>query len=50
MVLAHELSHIALGHKLDTKFAFNDRMFFPDEETFERIEFARPSGRRRCGG
>ncbi|HZR55536.1 MAG TPA: M48 family metalloprotease [Terriglobales bacterium] len=42
MVLAHELSHIALGHKLDTKFAFNDRMFFPDEETFERIEFARP--------
>jgi hypothetical protein len=42
MVLAHELSHIALGHKLDTKFAFNDRMFFPDEETFERIEFSRP--------
>jgi hypothetical protein len=41
MVLAHELSHIALGHKLDTKFAFNDRMFFPDEDTFERIDFTR---------
>ena len=26
MVLAHELAHIALGHKLDTKFAFNDRL------------------------
>ncbi|HKS72420.1 MAG TPA: M48 family metalloprotease [Terriglobales bacterium] len=41
MVLAHELSHIALGHKLDTKLAFNDRMFFPDEDTFERLDFQR---------
>jgi hypothetical protein len=41
MVLAHELSHVALGHKFDTKFAFNDRMFFPDEDTFERIDFTR---------
>ena len=43
MVLAHELSHIALGHKLDTKLAFNDRMFFPDEDTFERLDFQRSS-------
>lgn len=42
MVLAHELSHIALDHRLDTKFAFNDRMFFPDQDTFERLDFARP--------
>ncbi|MDP9160102.1 MAG: M48 family metalloprotease [Acidobacteriota bacterium] len=42
MVLAHELSHIALDHRLDTKFAFNDRMFFPDQNTFERLDFARP--------
>ena len=41
MVLAHELSHIALGHRLDTKFAFNDRMLFPDENTFQRLDFAR---------
>jgi hypothetical protein len=41
MVLAHELGHIALGHRLDTKLAFNDRMFFPDENTFERMDFAR---------
>jgi hypothetical protein len=43
MVLAHELSHIALGHRLDTKFAFNDRMLFPDENTFQRMDFARDS-------
>jgi hypothetical protein len=41
MVLAHELSHIVLGHQFDTKLAFNDRMFFPDERTFERMDFAR---------
>src|SRR5580704_18049383 len=35
MVLAHELSHIVLGHKLDTGLAFNDRMFFPDEDSFQ---------------
>jgi predicted Zn-dependent protease len=34
MVLAHELSHIVLGHPFDTKLAFNDRMFFPDEDSF----------------
>ena len=41
MVLAHELSHIALGHRIDTKFAFNDRLFFPDENTFQRLDFVR---------
>ncbi len=41
MVLAHELSHIVLGHKFDTKLAFNDRMFFPDEESFQRLDFKR---------
>ncbi len=43
MVLAHELSHIVLGHPLDTKLAFNDRMFFPDEESFQRLDFKRNS-------
>jgi hypothetical protein len=41
MILAHELAHIVLGHHLNTKLAFNDRMFFPDERTFERLDFAR---------
>jgi len=41
VVLAHEVSHIVLGHHFDTKLAFNDKMFFPDEETFQRLEFRR---------
>jgi hypothetical protein len=41
MVLAHELSHIVLGHRLDTSLAFNDKMFFPDEESFRRLDFKR---------
>jgi hypothetical protein len=44
MILTHELAHIVLGHHLDTKLAFNDRMFFPDESTFERMDFARDRG------
>jgi len=39
MVLADELSHIVLGHQLDTKLAFNDRMFFADEDSFARLDF-----------
>jgi hypothetical protein len=43
MVLAHELSHIVLGHHFDTRLAFNDRLFFPDEESFRRLDFKRNS-------
>ena len=41
MVMAHELSHIVLGHRLDTQLAFNDKLFFPDEESFQRLDFKR---------
>src|SRR5246127_3575434 len=41
MILSHELAHIALGHKIDTKFAFNDRFFFQDSATFQRMNFVR---------
>ncbi len=41
MVLSHELAHIALGHRLDTKYAFVDRMLFPDEQTFRQFGLAR---------
>jgi hypothetical protein len=37
-VLAMELAHIALGHHIDTRYAFNDRLLFPDESTFQRID------------
>ena len=36
-VIAMELAHIALGHHIDTRYAFNDRLLFPDEATFQRI-------------
>ncbi|MBV8208013.1 MAG: M48 family metalloprotease [Acidobacteria bacterium] len=38
-VLAHELAHLALGHHFDTKWAFSDRMLFPDEQTFRKMNF-----------
>jgi hypothetical protein len=37
-VVAMELAHIAMGHHIDTRYAFNDRLLFPDEATFQRIE------------
>jgi len=42
MVLAHELSHIVLGHRCDTELAFNDRILFPDERLFQQLDFKRP--------
>ena len=37
-VIAMELAHIALGHHIDTRYAFNDRLLFPDEASFQRID------------
>jgi hypothetical protein len=39
MVLSHELAHIALGHNLGSKFAFNDRLLFSDESTYTNFGF-----------
>src|ERR1039458_7076640 len=36
-VIAMELAHIAMGHHIDTRYAFNDRLLFPDESSFQRI-------------
>ncbi len=41
MILSHELAHIALGHKLDTKYAFNDRMIVTDEQLLASLDLAR---------
>ena len=41
MILSHELAHVVLGHRFDTKLAFNDRMFFPDEASFQNLAFRR---------
>jgi hypothetical protein len=39
MVLAHELAHIVLGHNLGSQYAFNDRMLFSDESTYQNLGF-----------
>jgi hypothetical protein len=39
MVLAHELAHIVLGHNLGSQYAFNDRMLFSDEGTYQNLGF-----------
>ena len=39
MVLSHELAHITLGHNLGSQYAFNDRMLFSDEGTYQNLGF-----------
>jgi len=39
-VLAHELAHVALGHRMDTQFAFFNRTRFDEKETFHHFGFA----------
>jgi hypothetical protein len=36
-ILAFQLAHIILDHRLDTKYAFSDRLLFPSTSVFERI-------------
>jgi len=38
-VLSHELAHIVLGHNLGSQYAFNDRMLFSDEVTYQNLGF-----------
>lgn len=40
-ILAHELAHVMLGHRMDTQFAFFNRMRFDEKETFHHFGFAR---------
>ena len=43
-VLAHELSHILLGHTISTKFAFADRLTFEDSDALREATFGRTEG------
>jgi hypothetical protein len=40
-MVAHELSHTVLGHRVDTQYAFFDRMLFDAKDTFSHFGFAR---------
>ena len=43
-VISMELAHIALGHDIDTRYGFNDRLLFPDQSTFQRIDLYHSTG------
>src|SRR5260370_40234439 len=36
-ILAFQIAHIILAHRLDTKYAFNDRLLFPSTSVFNPI-------------
>ena len=40
-VLAHELAHIVLGHSIDTRYAFADRLLFDDPAVLKKIKISR---------
>jgi hypothetical protein len=40
-VIAHELSHIILAHRLDSSYAFFDQLLIDDKDTFRHFGFAR---------
>lgn len=40
-VMAHELGHVVLGHRIDSQFAFFSRVRFDDKDAFKHFDFAR---------
>jgi len=40
-MLAHELSHVVLGHRLDSQYAFFDQLLVDDKDTFRHFGFSR---------
>ena len=40
-MLAHEMAHVVLGHRIDSQYAFFDRMLFDEKDTFRHFGFAR---------
>jgi hypothetical protein len=36
-LLAFQVAHIVLGHHIDTKYAFSDRLLFPSQSSFEKL-------------
>src|SRR3989449_4282306 len=40
-ILAHELGHVVLGHRIDSQYAFINRVRYDDKDTFRHFDFAR---------
>jgi hypothetical protein len=47
-VLAHELAHIVLGHSMNTKYAFADRLLFDDPAVLKKLKIARTEEEERA--
>src|SRR6202521_4843494 len=47
-MLAHELSHAILGHRIDFSYAFFDQLLIDDKETFRHFGFARTPDEERA--
>jgi hypothetical protein len=39
-MLSFQLAQIALGHHIDTRYAFDDQLLFPDQAAFQRIRLS----------
>jgi hypothetical protein len=50
VMIAHELAHIALGHRLDPRYAFFDQILFDDKKTFQNLVFARQPSEEEAAG
>jgi hypothetical protein len=40
-MVAHEVSHVVLGHRIDGQYAFFDRLLFDEKDTFRHFGFSR---------
>jgi len=47
-MIAHELGHVVLGHRLDSSYAFFDQLLIDDKETFRHFGFARTPDEERA--
>ena len=47
-MLAHELSHVVLGHRLDSTYAFFDNLLVDDKDTFRHFGFQRTPDEERA--
>jgi len=49
-ILAHELGHVVLGHRVESQYAFFSRMRFDDKDTFKHFDFARTPDEEEAAG
>ena len=40
-IVAHELAHVVLGHRMDSQYAFFDQLLIDDKDSFKHFGFAR---------